>query len=455
MRPTLSTTILLAALLCVTTHGCVFFAKPNFVDGSARDTGIDATLTADANDSAPLDGPCAPGRLDCDGNPANGCETAESAVNCGRCDAACALASAVARCAAGRCVVDRCVESFGDCDSDPSNGCEQRLDTVAHCGACNRACSGATPSCVDGRCASGCPAGQQRCDGACIDTMSSNDHCGSCGRRCGAAANGQQQCVAGTCVLSCTSGFADCNRDPADGCEVRLGTSDNCGGCGQQCRGMTPTCNASTGMCTGALCGSPLIMCGGSCVDPNTSTMHCGRCDVACASAPNTMTSCVSGSCRNPCLVGFGDCTMAPGCETPLNTADNCGACATRCSFANATAACVDRRCVMGACNAGFGDCDMNPTNGCETPLDTVRNCGRCNLTCASMRNTPVCAGGTCRIGVCAPGFGDCDADPTNGCETSLESERNCGACGLMCPTRPGGCAATCVSGDPPRCDCV
>ncbi len=33
-------------------------------------------------------------------------------------------------------------------------------------------------------------------------------------------------------------------------------------------------------------------------------------------------------------------------------------------------------------CELGFGNCDSDPANGCETMLDTVDNCGICGFTC-------------------------------------------------------------------------
>ncbi|MBL8680771.1 MAG: hypothetical protein JNK05_16450 [Myxococcales bacterium] len=445
---------LFAAVVAIEAQGCVFFPAPTFGDVPSRDATIDGTIDAQPTD-APLDGPCAPGRLDCDESTVNGCETAESVANCGQCGAVCVLPSAFPRCVSGQCAIDRCQQGFGDCDNTPSNGCEQRVDTPEHCGACGNRCSGGTPLCVDGRCSSGCPANQLRCGGACVDVTASNEHCGACNNACTPAANGQRQCGGGACVLRCNSGFADCNMNAADGCETTLGTTENCTRCGEVCRGATPTCNTSAGACTGALCASPLLTCGSACVDPNTSTAHCGRCTNACPSLPNSTAMCAGGSCRNPCLPGFGDCTMAPGCETALNTAENCGMCGARCGFPNATAACVMGACAMGACNPGFGNCDGDPANGCETPLDSVRNCGRCGSVCSTARATSACVAGVCRITACNPGFGDCDDNAGNGCETSLNTVRDCGACGAVCPTRPGGCAPECSPGDPPSCQCV
>lgn len=54
------------------------------------------------------------------------------------------------------------------------------------------------------------------------------------------------------CVYICDSGFADCNGDPADGCEVDLHSDvDNCGSCGNTCGdnewNFAPRCRSTAG----------------------------------------------------------------------------------------------------------------------------------------------------------------------------------------------------------------
>ncbi|MFY1828070.1 hypothetical protein ACN47A_19265 [Myxococcus fulvus] len=69
---------------------------------------------------------CFVGLLDCDGNPANGCETSvvDDAANCGACGTVCGGApSASGVCGAGTCGLACAVGTF-DCDGSPLNGCE-------------------------------------------------------------------------------------------------------------------------------------------------------------------------------------------------------------------------------------------------------------------------------------------------------------------------------------------
>ncbi len=101
------------------------------------------------------------------------------------------------------------------------------------------------------------------------------------------------------------------------------------------------------------------------------------------------------------------------------------------------------------ACAAGTGDCDADPSDGCETDITKdPANCGNCGVHCKG----PNATGGTCAASSCVlacdSGYADCDKDPVNGCETYLlEDGANCGACGKDCVH--GGCqASTC--GAPP-----
>src|SRR6185369_11798788 len=92
----------------------------------------------------------------------------------------------VAGCQAGACTI-ACNPGFDDCDGDVSTGCETNVDTaVASCGTCGHACvlANATPVCTAGQCA----------------------------------------------IASCNTGFADCDMQPGDGCEVSTATDPtHCG----------------------------------------------------------------------------------------------------------------------------------------------------------------------------------------------------------------------------------
>jgi len=101
---------------------------------------------------------CAPGFVDCDMNPANGCEAdfLSDPGNCGDCDTRCeAGPSAPATCVDGACA-RTCDAGYANCDGDWLTGCEVRLeDDLANCGACGAACGGADTLCVRGMCQEG------------------------------------------------------------------------------------------------------------------------------------------------------------------------------------------------------------------------------------------------------------------------------------------------------------
>ncbi|HJL14313.1 MAG TPA: hypothetical protein RMH99_01585 [Sandaracinaceae bacterium LLY-WYZ-13_1] len=52
------------------------------------------------------------------------------------------------------------------------------------------------------------------------------------------------------------------------------------------------------------------------------------------------------------------------------------------CTGADASFECRRGRCVVVSCAAGVGDCDLDPSNGCEQTLDTAAHCGGCGLAC-------------------------------------------------------------------------
>jgi hypothetical protein len=149
-----------------------------------------------------------------------------------------------------------CNPGFADCDGDAANGCETALSTVNNCGACGVVCAsapGAVAQCSSGVCTSACVAGQADCNGNSADGCETNltsdvSNCGSCGGICPVPAHATAVCVGGVCGIGgCASGFADCNGSSADGCEVNLTSNhSNCGSCGSVC--------ASNEQCVGGIC---------------------------------------------------------------------------------------------------------------------------------------------------------------------------------------------------------
>lgn len=94
---------------------------------------------------------------------------------------------------AGECAQSACADGFADCDNDYGNGCEAALAT-------------------------------------------STTHCGRCGNRCPEGRFGSVTCAMGACALACQPGFADCDGDVGNGCEVDTNNDPtHCGACGVRC----------------------------------------------------------------------------------------------------------------------------------------------------------------------------------------------------------------------------
>lgn len=291
-----------------------------------------------------------------------------------------------------------------------------------------------------------CPSGQTLCGTTCVVTSNDVSNCGRCGNVCPSSpANGSSSCGLGACGLVCDTNFGNCDAVFANGCEAALqADSRNCGTCGNAC--------ATGSFCSAGVCRSSctLTVCGTACVDTQTSPMNCGGCDRACVAREHQSVSCAGGSCRSLCDTGFDNCdgVTTNGCETVLATDPaNCSACGNICpARPNAVRSCVAGICGL-TCNGGFGNCDTNPTNGCETVLTTdLANCGGCGNACPARANaTSTCGAGACGF-TCNPGFGDCDGVAANGCEVALATSlMNCGACGNVCQSRVNA-TGTCVA---------
>ncbi len=278
---------------------------------------------------------CSSGFLDCDANVTNGCEVTESAdvcgISCVDCNTTVYNVDNI-QCDTGVCSYDLCATGFLDCDNDTTNGCERPID---------------------------------------------NDNCGVCDYACGINAT----CVDSVCT--CVAGYADC--DAAAGCEIQLGTVDDCLDCGDAC-GVNSACDAVNG---------------------------CG------------------------CVAGYDDCDGDDepgdvlGCEIELGTVDNCGQCDDACAYDNATAACNAGVCEMADCDANYGDCNDDAGNGCETMLNSPDHCGECNGACGPLEE---CTGdeasgysctSTCDVDGDGDGFADaaCGGPDCNDGDASINPD--------------------------------
>jgi len=294
------------------------------------------------------------------------------------------------------------------------------------------------------------------------------DNCGACGNKCLTykPLHMVSRCIDAQCALECYSPppvgdpveWRNCNGLVDDGCEVDvMKDPKNCGGCGTVC--------AAGQSCIIGKCGCPAgkIECNGYCVDPKTDDFNCGRCGNQCeppAGAcdpmpPNSGYGCINGTCGHlKCLGQSADCngdlTTAScggnGCEIENIFADknNCGGCGVKCK---AGEECVDEgngpECAIPCKRFGKTAC---PDGRCVDLLTDLSACGSCASPCRGPgpHEKASCSKGLCQY-ECTPGWGDCNGDPSDGCETNLLSHPgNCGACGTACDV---GAGQPCIEG--------
>ncbi len=376
---------------------------------------------------------CSPGHADCDGNVANGCEvnTTNDTGNCGSCGKVCSLPNASATCTNSLCAVASCATGYADCNHVASDGCEiNTTNTVNNCGGCGTICSSAnipTPVCSGSKCTGTCAAGWADCnnnkqtDGCEVHIDADVNNCGTCGKVCNLP-NATEGCSGGQCtVMSCASGYMDCNGTASDGCEIHTAADvNNCGSCGKVCSLPNASATCTNSLCAIASCANGYVDCNhtandGCEIDTTTNVDNCGGCGTVCSSANIPTRVCSGSKCTGTCASGWADCNnnkQTDGCEVHTDAdVNNCGSCNTVCSFANASATCTSGACAMGSCNSGYADCDSNATNGCEIDLNTdPAHCGACLRPCNS---THVASGGlSCSAGLCDTTA--CDSGWTN-----------------------------------------
>ncbi len=418
-----------------------------------------------------MDGQCSPGFDNCDKDHANGCEVniLSDDLNCGLCGNSCARDNADGSCdGSAKCNIT-CHTNFDDCNGDlfesASDGCEVFLpESVNHCGACGNKCNllNAAPTCTDSACAiETCNTGYDNCDGiptnGCeIHTDADVIHCGACGNKCNLP-NAVAKCSAGGCeIQSCHTGFSDCDNDPSNGCEVNLtNDADHCGSCTTACSlpgGNSICVNSSCRIdtCEPGLANCSIDASAGCQTNVHDDANNCGACGQVC-NLPNSGATCNIGACKvTTCTIGYDNCdgNNLTGCE--INTAsdpNNCGACGNKCNLPHATAKCSTGGCAIESCHEGWSDCDGNPTNGCETNLNSLNNCGQCGNTCNLDNATASCTNQECIVKTCAVGFSNCNGDHADGCETNLKSDdNNCGTCAKVCSAPNAG--STCSAGE-------
>jgi hypothetical protein len=249
-------------------------------------------------------------------------ELGETDYDCGGGCAACALGRRClgsADCANGTCFRGICVAS--GC----TNGVKDGAETDADCGG--GSCLGCAAPLV---CAQNTDCDSLRCEAghclapACDDGVRNGKESDlDCGNSCTPCALGRAcfsgvdcasgRCEQGACALVCADGLADCDGNPANGCE--------CKAPGGECAAGWADCNgqASDG------CETQL----------SVDAANCGACGSVCEATNASATACVEGACQPTCSAGFGACQSPKlGCSTTFGTSENCAQCGQTCSGA-------------------------------------------------------------------------------------------------------------------------
>jgi hypothetical protein len=217
-------------------------------------------------------------------------------------------------------------------------------------------------------------------------------------------------------------------------------------------------------------CPPYLVMCAGTCIDPNNDPAHCGAthgCGVDGGSAGKACTDayCAGGVCESldagvSCPSYLVSC--AGTCVDPTNNPAHCGA-TQGCGVDGGSAgvACNAGYCTGGACQAGDAALACPPylisCGGlCIDPLTNPSHCGAtagCGADAGSAGTA--CSAGSCVNASCQclggqTGCGGGDAGPAL-CTNLKTDNSNCGSCGNVCaPAQAcddGACVFSCPSG--------
>lgn len=266
--------------------------------------------------------------------------------------------------------------------------------------------------------------------------------CGA-GRGCVRASD----CFSGQCFSgSCQD--PTCANEKKDGAE----TDVDCGG--WRCRACVPerlclvASDCTSGVCTDQSCAE--ATCNDQVKNGDELGLDCGAegCPGCAAGTPcSAPAQCASGSCQAgqcdvSCSDGTAECDgdLNVECEARIDSdPTQCGQCGQVCTLEHAEPSCAAGVCAIATCQAPYSDCNGEAADGCETNLNgDADHCGACELTCPRQHATPSCVEGTCAL-TCDLSYGDCDRDPSTGCETAIDrSVEHCGGCHRRC-TAPAG----------------
>lgn len=270
-------------------------------------------------------------------------------------------------------------DDAGDC-SAPAAQCDTATNTCKECLQDTHCPSGQI--CVSGACATGCsttqpcPSTSQTCCGtSCHDLSSDITNCGTCGVACPLVQNAATVCTNGVCGMGgCAVGFADCNQNPADGCEhnvTQLGPCICTPGQTQTCYDGPPG-TLNVGVCkSGTRTCQPSGLLWGFCLNqvlPQAETCTANNQDDDCDGQVDNVPD-IDGDGWNACQ---GDC-----CETPADCSQP--------TLVNPGAYDVPGNNVDDDCDGQIDNppasCDGPLTSNAADPVDYARAIDLCQTT--------------------------------------------------------------------------
>lgn len=166
---------------------------------------------------------CDAGEADCNGDPADGCETsiASDEMNCGACGNVCNFPGGLGACVSGQCAVGECQTGYANCNGLADDGCEAQIGPGGCATRCEVPGAVTDPTPASGTCE--CPEGTVCVRGSLEDPAADSEYCypipegcsgglGSCGcmAECacpeGAAATCYDEMSLGGFIVNC-AGF--------------------------------------------------------------------------------------------------------------------------------------------------------------------------------------------------------------------------------------------------------
>jgi hypothetical protein len=449
-------------------YACTLDGPEGRDDDDSCTNGIDddcdgATDAADGGCGSCVPETCDRSDDDCDGLTDEDFDIDFDAANCGACGRACpAVPHGTPACVLGHCAAE-CDAGFADLDGNAANGCEAACTAVetpdeSRCDGVDDDCNGLTDDlwAMGGMCGEGfcrrdaiCVGGEVRCEPR--DAPADRDTtCDGIDDDCDGLADEDWvpggECL-GACATAagCIDGAVLCG-DPAANDAICDGIDDDCDGaadedwtpapCGvgacerlstctagvEDCAPGAPVdelCNGADDDCDGAAgCADPDCD-GRSCDDGNTCT-HTDTCGaLACA---GTTISCPSDACATRSCNGTSSCTAT------YHSGAACTADSSSCTrdVCNATGGCTHPALADGtSCGTTWQKCCGG---ACVNISTDEGHCAGCGLTCYT--------GYSCTI---YSGWPTCDCGAAN-----IQCH---GGSGQLCSTTYGVCACTSSSG--------